>query len=92
MLDRNVLIQAESLVRHGANPDALLLFLRERGFTKFECFKAIRELLGESVERAKDIVETSATWSDKFSSDATFRETLYADFEREFKEDLRGPK
>lgn len=59
----------------GADPKTILVFLRDKGFDKIGSIKTVRVLYSLSVPEAKDLIDHSATWSDRFDHDMEFRET-----------------
>lgn len=62
------------LAAGGASVEMILMFLRERGFDKIDSIKAIRTMRGISTADAKNTVDGSETWSDRFNRDMEFRE------------------
>jgi hypothetical protein len=73
--DPEVVSDARKLHSAGANIETILVFLRERGFNKIDSIKTVRPLYGLSMEEAKDFIDHSDAWSDRFYSDMQFRET-----------------
>jgi hypothetical protein len=74
-LDPEVIGDAHRLVAAGADCEAILVFLRERRFDKIDSIKTVRLLYNLSMPEAKDLIDRSAAWSDRFDSDMKFRET-----------------
>lgn len=73
--DPQVVADAQKLAVAGADRETVLVFLREKGFNKIDSIKTIRPLYGLSMSEAKDLVDQSAAWSDRFYSDMELRET-----------------
>jgi hypothetical protein len=73
--DPEVISDARRLAAAGANREMILVFLRDRGFNKIDSIKTVRSLYGLSMVEAKDLVDCSAAWSDRFDSDIEFRKT-----------------
>jgi hypothetical protein len=73
--DPEVISDARRLAAAGANREMILVFLRDRGFNKIDSIKTVRPLYSLSVAEAKDLVDCSAAWSDRFDSDIEFRKT-----------------
>lgn len=71
----DVVADACRLVTAGADRETILVFLRERGFNKIDSIKTIRGVFGLSMPEAKDLIDHSAAWSDRFEYDMEFRET-----------------
>lgn len=67
---------ARKLVAGGADLEMVLLFLRENGFDKIDSINALRGFYEISFSNAKELVDHSDTWSDRFHSDAAFHEQL----------------
>jgi len=76
-LKREVSEDARRLTCGGASLEMILMFFREKGFDKIDSINAIRALHGKSMAEAKETVDQSETWSDRFSSDMQFRETVW---------------
>ena len=76
-LKREVIDDARRLAGGGASLEMILMFFREKGFDKIDSINAIRALRGKSMAEAKEIVDHSETWSDRFLSDMEFRETAW---------------
>ena len=70
-----VVADASRLAAVGADRETILVFLRDRGFNKIDSIKTIRGLYGLSMPEAKDLIDHSAAWSDRFDHDMEFRET-----------------
>jgi hypothetical protein len=70
-----VISDARRLAAVGADREMILVFLRDRGFDKIDSIKTVRALYGLSMPEAKDLLDYSAAWSDRFESDIEFRET-----------------
>ena len=66
---------ANRLLLAGAAQETILVFLREKGFNKIDSIKTIRTLYGLSMPEAKELIDHSAAWSDRFYSDKQLRET-----------------
>ncbi len=73
--DPEIIADAHRLAAAGADRETVLVFLRDKGFNKIDSIKTIRPLYGLSMPEAKDLVDHSAAWSDRFYSDMDFRET-----------------
>jgi len=73
--DPRVVADARRLAAAGADRETLLFFLRERGFNKIDSIKTVRELYGLAMPEAKQLIDCSAAWSDRFLSDLELRET-----------------
>lgn len=68
---------ARRLIGGGADLEIILMFFREKGFTKLDSILAIRALYDKSMPEGKEIVDRSDTWSDRFRSDMEFRKTAW---------------
>lgn len=73
--DPEVVSDAHRLAAVGADRETVLLFLRDNGFAKIDSIKTIRGLYGLSMPEAKDLIDQSAAWSDRFHADMEFRKT-----------------
>jgi hypothetical protein len=73
--DPNVVADAHRLASAGADEETILVFLRDRRFNKIDSIKVMRSLYGLSMPDAKNLVDHSAAWSDRFYSDMQLRET-----------------
>ena len=69
-----VVADASRLIGGGAELEMILLFLREKRFDKIDSINAIRTLYGKAMPEAKEIVDHSDTWTDRFHTDMEFRE------------------
>ena len=76
-LKHEVVDDARRLVCGGANLEMVLLFFREKGFDKIDSINAIRTLYASSMAEAKNMVDRSETWSDRFQNDMAFRKTAW---------------
>jgi hypothetical protein len=74
-VDPEVFADAHRLAAGGADRESILFFLRHKGFDKIDSIKTIRVLYGLSMAEAKELIDHSATWSDRFYSDMQLRET-----------------
>jgi hypothetical protein len=70
-----VVADAHRLAAVGADRETILVFLRDRGFNKIDSIKTVRSLYGLSMPEAKDLIDHSAAWSDRFEHDIEFRKT-----------------
>lgn len=76
-LDPEIIADAQRLVAAGADQETILVFLRDRNFGKIDSIKTVQILYGLSIAEAKDLIDNSAAWSDRFYSDMKFRETAW---------------
>ncbi|HVN09067.1 MAG TPA: hypothetical protein VMV61_08855 [Patescibacteria group bacterium] len=75
-----VVADAHRLAAAGADLETILVFLREKGFDKIDSIKTMRGLYSLSMPKAKDLIDHSAAWSDRFHHDMEFRETALRAF------------
>jgi uncharacterized protein YfcZ (UPF0381/DUF406 family) len=75
MKGHEVFEDARKLAAAGAGHAMILVFLRDRGFDKIDSIKTIRALYGISMIEAKDLIDNSDAWSDRFYTDTQLRET-----------------
>jgi hypothetical protein len=73
-LDPEILADASRLLKAGVDTELILVFLRERGFDKIDSNYALRQLLGMKPSDAKDLIDLSKAWSDRYESDMHLRE------------------
>ena len=73
--DQEVIADAHRLAAAGASCETILVFLRERKFDKIDSIKTTRLLYNLSISEAKDLIDHSPAWSDRFDRDMQFRET-----------------
>jgi ribosomal protein L7/L12 len=52
----------------------IVVFLRERGFDKIDSIRTVRLLYDMPMPEAKNMIEQSAAWSDRYAHDAHFRD------------------
>jgi Barstar (barnase inhibitor) len=64
---------AKQLVQGGADLELVLSFLRERGVGRIDSIYAMASLMEKPVVKAKDFVDRSQTWSDRYETDMRFR-------------------
>ena len=57
--------------------ELVLFFLREKKFNKIDCIKVLRAEYAMSMVEAKEAVDHSDAWSDRFRSDMQLRETAW---------------
>ena len=74
-LSPEVLSDARKLISAGADTELILVFLRDRGLDKIDSNFALRELFGATTSEAKNLIDLSEAWSDRFYSDMQLRET-----------------
>jgi hypothetical protein len=94
-LDQGVIADAHRLAAAGADRETILIFLRERGFDKIDSIKTIRSLYSLSMAEAKELIDRSVAWSDRFESDMEFREMairVLRDLAAESAKDPHAPK
>jgi hypothetical protein len=94
-LDPEIVADAQRLVAAGADREAILVFLRDRKLNKIDSIKVVRLLYGLSMPDAKDLIDYSLAWSDRFHSDMKFRETalrVLRDLAAESAKDPNAPK
>ena len=75
-----VVADAQRLATAGADRETILVFLRERGFDKIDSIKTLQVLYGLSIPEAKELIDYSAAWSDRFQYDMEFREMVIRAF------------
>jgi ribosomal protein L7/L12 len=75
--DPNVVADAHRLASAGADVKMILFFLREKKFNKIDCIKVLRAEYAMSMVEAKEAVDHSDAWSDRFRSDMQLRETAW---------------
>jgi hypothetical protein len=68
--------ECEALLAKGADHEALVSFLREKGCFKLDSIAVLRKVLEISLGQAKGIVHCSATWSDVREADDRFHDAL----------------
>ena len=73
--DPEIVSDAHRLAAAGADAETILVFLRDKGFDKIDSIKTVRGLYNLSMPQAKDLIDHSAAWSDRFDRDMEFRET-----------------
>jgi ribosomal protein L7/L12 len=73
-VDPEILEDGKRLHQAGAGRELLLVFFRDRGFDKIDSIRAIQSLLGVKFADAKDLVDLSQAWSDRYESDAELKE------------------
>lgn len=72
--DPEIVADAYRLTAAGADRETILVFLRDKGFDKIDSIKTVRELYHLSMPEAKDLIDHSTAWSDRFLHDMEFRE------------------
>jgi hypothetical protein len=75
--DPEVISDARRLAAAGADREMILVFLRDRKFNKIDSIKVVRGIYGLAMPEAKDLVDHSGAWSDRFQSDMQLRETAW---------------
>jgi ribosomal protein L7/L12 len=73
-VDPETLEDGKKLLRAGADRELLLVFFRDRGFDKIDSIRAMQSLLGVKFADAKNVVDLSQAWSDRYESDAELKE------------------
>jgi ribosomal protein L7/L12 len=73
-VDPETLEDGKKLLQAGADQELLLVFFRDRGFDKIDSIRAIQSLLGVRFADAKNFVDLSQAWSDRYESDAELKE------------------
>lgn len=64
---------ASGMRREGRSIEEVLASLRSAGATIVDCLKVVREVEGVRLGRAKEIVDSSATWADVRTSNEELR-------------------
>jgi ribosomal protein L7/L12 len=72
--DPETLEDGKKLLQAGTDRELLLVFFRDRGFDKIDSIRAIQRLLGVKFADAKNFVDLSQAWSDRYESDAELKE------------------
>jgi RNAse (barnase) inhibitor barstar len=66
---------SQRLLQSGADPELILLFLRDRGYGQQDSIYAIAGLIDESIPKAKALVDHSKAWSaDLYEQDERLRD------------------
>jgi len=73
-IDPETLKDGKRLLQGGADRELLLVFFRDRGFDKIDSIRAIQRLLDIKLADAKNLVDLSQAWSDRYDSDVELRE------------------
>jgi hypothetical protein len=73
VINPEVFEDARRLLLAGADQELVLVFLRERGFDKIDSINTVRKLLGKSTSDAKQLIDLSQAWSDRYESDRELR-------------------
>src|ERR1700684_3905836 len=73
-VDPATLEDGEKLLQAGADRELLLVFFRDRGLDKIDSIRAAQSLLGVRFADAKNLVDLSQAWSDRYESDAELKE------------------
>jgi len=79
----NVTRRAATLWDDGARWDAILVTLRDEGFSKTHCIRATVEILRLPLADAKRIVHDSRAWTDRREQADRFHDALIAELEAE---------
>jgi hypothetical protein len=66
--------EAEDLIRSGASPENVMLFLRERGLDELESMYSIAALFEKSIPDARSLINSSRAWSELRNRDGIFRQ------------------
>ncbi len=82
---------AKHLRAEGADLEATLRRLRDEGATIIQTLKVIRLVENVSLGIAKDIVDSSITWADRFHANDQLRAGVIEALEREAEEPNYGP-
>ena len=73
----HIIDDAHRLFKAGASIEMILLFLRESGLFQIDSIIAVRKIMGNSLQEAKEIIDASKTWSDQYHRTQHFRETAW---------------
>jgi 3-deoxy-D-manno-octulosonic-acid transferase len=69
LIDPKIVEEARKIKQGGAGSEAVLKFLRDQGLGKIDSIKVLRDLYGIGLKEAKEIVDQSPVWSDRFEAD-----------------------
>jgi hypothetical protein len=69
-----VVEDARKLIQAGADPEIVLVFMRDRGLGLADCIYSVQALLGNQFATAKSLVVHSRAWSDRYETDTQIRE------------------
>lgn len=72
--DPEIIERGRKLLHAGADQELLLVFFRDRGFDKVDSIRALKSLYGIEFPDAKNRVDLSQAWSDRYKSDAELKE------------------
>jgi ribosomal protein L7/L12 len=90
---KHIVDDANRLFKAGASIEMILIFLRENGLLQLDSIIAIRKIMGNSLQEAKEIIDASKTWSDQYRRSQHFRETAWRALEELSREnDVTLPK
>jgi len=81
---------ARRMTSEGKDLEETVHDLRHAGATITECVKVVRLIEGVSLGRAKDLVDSSTTWADRFDPNDSVRQDAITALEDNDPED-RGP-
>jgi ribosomal protein L7/L12 len=73
-VDPGIVEDGRRPLRAGADRELLLVFFRDRGLDKIDSIRAIKSLLGLEFGDAKNLVDFSQAWSDRYESDSELKE------------------
>ena len=76
-------VEREPAQALGVDMDDVLCRLRADGATIIECVKVVREIEAMHLGRAKEIVDASTAWADRFAENDDLRTTAIEGIERE---------
>lgn len=75
--DPEVVADAHRLAAAGADRETILVFVRDRAFDKIDSINVLRTLYGLTMPEAKQLVDHSAAWSDRFYTDMELHKTAW---------------
>jgi ribosomal protein L7/L12 len=78
------------MLANGGDLNAVLVQLRQAGFSKVESIRAIMELKGTSLGEAKRLIHLSPAWQDTLESDDRLHELLQTTAESLSNKDGQG--
>ena len=67
---------ASELLSEGADTEALLRFMREKGFNETDSFLALSRIMKVDVGEAQLVVFRSKTWADRLESNIQLQESV----------------
>ena len=73
-LDPQALVELRAMLAPGYDVEEVIISMRNKGFSKIDSMKFLRDFASITLHDAKHIVHLSPAWADRYESDEAFHD------------------